>query len=103
MRALFILIVIVAALVGASYVGARFTAGRVVGPSPGLGPVTAQFAYEGLPGLRGKPRGWIIAYPQAREFGRDGAEVYVSMTGDLLGTWPEDLAEQMEAKRSKEP
>lgn len=53
--------------------------------------------------LPNKPRGWIFSYPQASQFGRDGAEVYVSPTGTLLGTWPEDLAEQVEARRSADP
>lgn len=103
MRALFLLLVIVAGLAGASYAGARLTAGKVVGPSPQLGPLTAEFAFEGISALPDKPRGWILAYPQATGFGRDGAEIYVSPTGTLLGTWPEDLAEQVEARRSADP
>jgi hypothetical protein len=102
-RAFFLLLVIGAALIGASYGGARLTAGKVVGPNPGLGPVTTRFAFEGVAVLPDRPRGWILAYPEAQEFGREGAEIYVSVTGDLLGTWPEDLAERMEAKRSTDP
>ena len=103
MRALFLLLVIVAGLAGASYAGARLTAGKVVGPSHQLGPLTAEFAFEGIATLPDKPRGWIMAYPQASGFGRDGAEIYVSPAGTLLGTWPEDLAEQVEARRSADP
>jgi hypothetical protein len=103
MRALFLLLVIAAGLAGASYAGARFTAGTVVGPNAGLGPLTAQFAFAGVPSLPDQPRAWIMAYPQAKQFGRDGAEVYVSITGQLLGTWPEDLEEQLDAQRSADP
>lgn len=103
MRALFLLLVIAAALVGASYAGARLAAGKVVGPSPQLGPLTAEFAFEGIPALPKKPRGWIIAYPEAGGFGPEGAEIYVSPTGTLLGTWPEDLADRVEARRSADP
>jgi hypothetical protein len=103
MRALFLLLVIAAGLAGASYAGARFTAGKVVGPNPSLGPLTAQFAFAGVPSLPGQPRAWIMSYPEAQRFGRDGAEVYVSVTGRLLGTWPEDLEEQLDAQRSAEP
>ena len=103
MRALILILVIVAALAGASYAGARLATGKVVGPSPNLGPITARFAFEGISMLPDKPRGWIFSYPQASQFGRDGAEVYVSPTGALLGTWPEDLAEQVEARRSADP
>jgi hypothetical protein len=44
-----------------------------------------------------------MAYPQAAGFGREGAEIYVSVTGNLLGTWPEDLDERIEAQRPAEP
>ncbi|HEU4680207.1 MAG TPA: hypothetical protein VFS51_00595 [Gemmatimonadales bacterium] len=103
MRALFLLLVIAAGLAGASYAAARFTAGKVVGPNAGLGPPTAQFAFDGVSGLPGQPRAWIMAYPEAERFGRDGAEVYISVTGNLLGTWPEDLEEQLDAQRSVDP
>jgi hypothetical protein len=100
MRGLFLLLVIAAALSGASYAGARFTAGKLVGPEPpGLGPATTHFAFEGIPSLRNHPRGWIISYPAAGEFGRGGAEIYVSPTGELLGSRPGDLAQRMEAAR----
>jgi hypothetical protein len=104
MRGLFLLLVIVAALAGASYAGARFTAGRLTGPNPaGLGSPTTRFAFQGIPTLREKPRGWIVAYPSAREFGRGGAEIYVSPTGRLLGTRPANLAQRLEANRREEP
>jgi hypothetical protein len=103
MRALFLLLVIAAGLAGASYAGAHFTAGKVVGPNAGLGPLKAEFAFAGVTALPGQPRAWIMAYPKAERFGRDGAEVYVSVTGQLLGTWPEDLAEQLDAQRSADP
>lgn len=103
MRALFLILVILAGLTGASYAGARLATGKVVGPNPKLGPLTTEFAWGGISSLPDEPRGWIMAYPQAQEFGPDGAEVYVSLTGNVLGTWPEDLADQMEARQSAEP
>jgi hypothetical protein len=103
MRALFLFLVIVAALMGASYAGARLAAGQVMGPNPQMGPLTTEFAWGGISSLPGEPRGWIMAYPQAGVFGPDGAEIYVSITGKVLGTWPEDLADQMEARQSAEP
>jgi hypothetical protein len=99
MRALFLLLVIAAALAGASYAGARLTAGKVTGPHPrGLGSSTARFAFEGIAAIRAKPRGWVISYPRASGFGREGAEIYVSPTGRLLGTRPANLAEQLQAQ-----
>jgi hypothetical protein len=104
MRGLFLLLVIAAALSGASYAGARFTAGRLVGPNPpGLGPATTHFAFEGIPSLKNHPRGWVVSYPAARDFGRGGAEVYVSPTGQLLGSRPGDLGRRMdEARKSRD-
>lgn len=104
MRALFLLLVIGAALGGASYAGARFTGGRLVGPNPTtLGPLTTRFAFSGVPNLPAKPRAWVLAYPNATGFGRGGAEIYVSVTGDLLGTRPKDLGARLEALRPVEP
>jgi hypothetical protein len=103
-KALFLLLVIGAALVGASYAGARFTAGKLVGPPPSpLGPPSSRFAFDGVPSLPAKPRAWVISYPKATGFGRGGAEIYVSVTGDLLGTRPKDLAARLEALRPVEP
>jgi hypothetical protein len=104
MRALFLILVIGASLAGASYAGARFTAGKMIGPGPTtLGPVDAHFAFKGVPGLPSKPRAWVLAYRGARGFGRGGAEIYVSPTGKLLGTKPRDLARQLEAQRPVDP
>lgn len=104
MRGLFLILVVVAALTGVSYAGARFTAGKLVGPGPTtLGPLKPRFAYAGVQNLPAKPRAWVMAYPDAQGFGRGGAEIYVSLTGDLLGTRPADLAERVEAQRPKEP
>jgi hypothetical protein len=103
MRAVFLLIVIAAALAGASYAGARFTAGKLVGPQPVLGPVSAHFAFNGVRNLPSRPRAWVMAYPRATAFGRGGAEIYVSPTGELLGTKPRDLARRLEAQRPVDP
>jgi hypothetical protein len=104
MRALFLLLIIGAALSGASYAGARLTAGKLVGPNPvGLGPAETRFAFTGIPNLPAKPRGWILAYPRAAGFGKGGAEIYVGVTGDLLGTKPRNLAQQLEARRPADP
>lgn len=104
MRALFLLLVIGTALAGASYAGARLTAGKVVGPHPPtLGPVSTRFAFTGIPNLPAKPRAWVLAYPNASGFGRGGPEIYVSVTGNLLGTRPKDLGARVEALRPVEP
>jgi hypothetical protein len=104
MRALFLLLVLMAALTGASYAGARFTAGRMIGPGPNdLGRISSRFAFAGVPNLPAKPRAWVLAYPAASGYGRGGPEIYVSPTGKLLGTKPRDFARQLEAQRPAEP
>src|SRR5918997_3783507 len=104
MRALFLIAIIAASLTGASYAGARFTAGKMIGPKPAtLGPVEAHFAFAGVPALPSKPRAWVLAYPGARGFGKGGAEIYVSPTGKLLGTKPRDLVRQLESQRPVDP
>jgi len=104
MRALFLVLVVLVGLAGASYAGARFTAGRLVGPGPNeFGPPTTRFAFAGIPALATKPRGWVLAYPSAREFGPKGAEIYVGVTGRLLGTRPQNLAERLESRRADQP
>jgi hypothetical protein len=104
MRGFFLLLVVVTALAGASYAGARFTAGKLIGPeTKGLGSLTTRFAFGGIASLPAKPRGWVLAYPGAREFGPKGAEIYVSPTGHLLGTRPGNLAQRLDARRANEP
>ena len=104
MRALFLIIVIAAALYGASYAGARFTAGKMVGPQPNsLGPPSARFAFKGIAELPSKSRAWVLAYPRARGFGKTPVEIYVSPTGELLGTKPKDLSRRLEAQRPADP
>ena len=104
MRALFLIIVIAAALYGASYAGARFTAGKMVGPQPNsLGPPSARFAFKGIADLPSKPRAWVLAYPRARGIGKTPVEIYVSPTGELLGTMPKDLSRRLEAQRPADP
>jgi hypothetical protein len=103
MRALFLIGVIAASLAGASYAGARFTAGKMIGPNNPLGPLEARFAFAGVPDLPSKPRAWIMAYPSARGYGRSGAEIYVSPTGKLLGTKPRDLGRRIESQRPVDP
>ena len=104
MRGFFLLLIVVAGLTGASYAGARFTAGKLIGPEArGLGSLNTRFAFKGIASLPAKPRGWVLAYPGAREFGPQGAEIYVSPTGQLLGTWPKNLAQQLDARRAEEP
>ena len=104
MRLLILLIVICGALIGASYAGGRLAAGSVTGSNaPGMGPMTTHFAFEGIPNLPDHPRGWIFAYPAAKDLSPGGAEIYVNVMGHLLGTRPADLADKIAARKATEP
>ncbi len=104
MRILFLLFIIAAAVAGASYAGARATAGKLTGPNPpGLGPSSTRFEFQGISALPSRPRGWVVAYPRAEGYGRGGAAIYVSPSGRLLGTRPADLARRLENGRAREP
>ena len=83
--------VIGATLVGISWIGARATAGNFLGLNPPLSDRTMEFAFDGVPGIRGNPRAWVIAYASSTLPGVKTVEIVVSPTGRLLGTSPADL------------
>jgi hypothetical protein len=102
---LLLLLLAVGALLGlTSYVGARATAGKLVGSDPPLTKRSITFAYQGVPDLPGRPRAWVIHYDRTRLPGIRRATIYVSPTGALITTKPKDLATRIEAyRRSLEP
>lgn len=92
-----------AVLLGVSYLGARATAGKLVGPNPPLFDRQAELAWKGVEGLRGNPRGWILRY-RSRLPGVPRATIYVSLTGELIATSPPDLDTRLEAwDRARQP
>ena len=99
------LLVIGGGLVGGSYAGARFTAGKVVGPQPPaeIGKVQTRFAYDGIDNLPGKPRAWVVTYGPTRIPGVRRIEIYVSVTGQLLGTQPKGVDALIAPFRPQEP
>ncbi len=89
----FLLIVILLALGFAaySYLGARFTVGRMLGPEAPLSGRTIQFAYQGVPDLPGHPRVWVFTYTRSKLPGVTRAQIYVSFNGRIVTTRPRDL------------
>ncbi len=83
--------VIGVALAGISWIGARATAGGFVGLNPPVSHRTMEFAFDGVPGLQGNPRAWVITYASSTLPGVNKAEIVVSPTGRLLGTSPANL------------
>lgn len=99
------MLVIGGGLVGGSYAGARFVAGKVVGPQPPaeIGPVHTRFAYEGIEKLPGNPRAWVVTFGPTRIPGVRRIEIYVSVTGRLIATQPKDVDAIIAPFRPQEP
>ncbi len=95
MRRLIKFVLIVAVLCVAfaaySYLGARFTVGRMLGPEAPLSGRTIQFAYKGAPELPGRPRVWVFTYNRSKLPGVTRAQIYVSFNGRIVTTRPRDL------------
>ncbi len=98
LRWLFLAAVAVGMLTAGSYAGARFTAGRLVGPHTPLAGRSVELALrndgEELPG---QPPAWVFTYRASRLPGVASAKIYVSPTGKLLGTAPVDLGRRVES------
>jgi len=101
---LFVLAFAACLLALGSYAGARFKAGQLLGPaSPVSGPSSA-FAFEGVQGVPGSPRAWVITYSQVRLPGVRRVRIVVSLTGKVLSVTPRDLEVRLAAyRRSLEP
>lgn len=78
-------------LAGISWIGARATLGSFLGLNPPVSNRTMEFAFDGVPGIRGNPRAWVITYASSTLPGVKTVEIVVSPTGRLLGTSPADL------------
>lgn len=104
LKLLAVLALIVGLLTAASYLGARATAGGVLGPNPPVGERSIDFAFGGVSNLRGNPRAWVFTYRTSRLPDVSGVRVYVSPTGKLLGTDPPNLEQRLETyERAREP
>ena len=91
-------------LAGMSYVGARATAGKLLGIDSPLSNRTVEFAFVGVTGLRANPRAWVFTFRSSELPGVARAQIYISPTGKLLATQPADLELRLERlARSKMP
>jgi hypothetical protein len=90
-------------LYGASYLGARTTAGKMVRDAGDMGTRTIRFAWDGLRGVQGNPRGWEFSYSRAQAAGGRPVKIFISPTGKLLATSPPNLDQLLEtAARARE-
>jgi len=82
---------------GLSYVGARTTVGKLLGPKPSVGNRTIRFLWDGAETLPGKPRVWQFTFSRVAVLNGSRAIVYVSPTGKVLRTVPGDLETRLAA------
>jgi hypothetical protein len=103
-KLLFVLALIGGAIYGTSYVGARATSGKFLGPRPpDLGARKVQFAFEGVKNLPGNPRVWIVSYGPTEIAGASTIRFYISPGGELLRTYPPDLEERLKPYQQQFP
>jgi hypothetical protein len=95
----FLLILVLACLGFAvySYLGARVTAGQLLGNDPPLTGRTIEFAYQGAHQLPGKQRVWVFSYSRSRLPGVTRAQIFISFNGNIVATRPADLRDRVAA------
>jgi hypothetical protein len=82
-----------ALLAGASWVGAYFAVGTLLGsPPPEMGRQSTSFLWDGMPELPGHPRVWAFTFGPTRVPGAPTVRIYVSPFGRVVETEPADLA-----------
>lgn len=88
---LFIVALLTAGFAAYSYLGARFTAGRLLGANPPLSGRSIAFNYQGVRGLPGTPRAWVFTYSRSKLPGVPSAQIIISYNGRVIATRPADL------------
>jgi hypothetical protein len=91
LKFLFILVLLAGGFAAYSYLGARFTAGRLLGASPPLTGRTITFNFDGVRGVPGTPRAWVFSYNRSKLPGVPSAQIIISYNGRILATRPQDL------------
>lgn len=87
-----------ALLVGASYAAAFSAVGTLLGaPPPVMGRQSTTLLWKGAPELRGHPRVWRFDYAPTMIPGARSVRIYVSPTGSIVRTVPEDLRARLAA------
>jgi len=103
-KRLFVVAFVVGILYAGSYAGARFQAGKFLGTESPMGGRTAKFEFKGAQDLPGTPRVWVFTYATSRIPGVRQATIYVSLSGNVVATKPENLEDILEAwEKSLEP
>lgn len=87
-----VLAMVVGLLAAASYAGARFKVGQILGPEPpNMGRRTITLGYDSIPGARKKQFMWTFSWSPTPWTGQRPVRIWVSLTGDLLRLEPRNL------------
>jgi len=92
----FVKFLLIAALLAAgfaaySYLGARFSAGRLLGANPPLSGRSITFNFDGVRGIPGTPKAWVFSYHSSKLPGVPSAQIIISYNGRVIATRPADL------------
>jgi hypothetical protein len=87
-----------ALLAGASWAGAFFAVGTLLGaPPPEMGTQSTSFLWEGMPQLADHPRVWRFTFTPTVIPGARTVRIYVSPLGRIVETEPADLEARVKA------
>ena len=90
-RLIFVLALVGATLGGMSYAGAGIRAASFVGTNAPVSNREIKFDYEGVRGLPGRPKAWVVTYRSSELPGARTVQIVVSPTGRVIGTRPPNL------------
>ena len=96
-KLVFVLALVSAVLAGMSYAGAGIKAGTFLGSNTPVGDRQIKFDYEGVRGLPGRPKAWVVTYRSSQLPGTPIVQIFVSPTGRIIATRPADLDRRVEA------
>ena len=96
-KLIFVSALIGAALAGMSYAGAGIRAASFVGSKAPVGNRQIKFDYEGVRGVPGRPKAWVVTYRSSQLPGAATVQIIVSPTGRVLATRPPNLDRLVEA------
>ena len=89
-----------ALLAGASWAGATFAVGSLLGaPPPVMGTQTTTFLWNGMPQLPDHPRVWLFAFGPTQIPGAPTVRIYVTPLGRVVETEPANLEALLKAFR----
>ena len=87
-----VLAIVAGLLTTASYAGARFKVGQILGPEPpNMGQRTITLGYDSVPGAPKKQVVWTFSWPRTPWIGGRPVRIWVSLKGEVLRMNPGNL------------